>query len=485
MKLFLIFTIILGSLSTVGQTGKFTIKGHSDLPDRFIYLQRFNGALGLDIQSDTISVNSKGEFNFNYYLQQPEFINLIYGKQTFRLWTKPKSSITLKLMDSASVITGPMSIYANYYIESRKKRGELFQEYEKRNPGYRNNLSLGTDKYFRITDSIVQGQLNFLNTYFTKGDLPDANQFIETEKASILYEDMYFKVQSADTAYKKVAFFQEKLHFAGLSTYGFSNEISMNDRKLLPINYYQAFVSNAIPLISRRLITEQGLTFSFDLWMDKQMDLIDELSHDPYCNFNNKAIIINQFIKQIRMSGRVQWANKLYHLITQLQSKDKENILQSSKEKLDLLVKESKFIKGASAPSFVFTDTIGKEYKPEDFKGKKVYIDVWATWCIPCIALQPAWDKLVDSYTDKDSVIFISVSMDQTKDIWLKYLKKHKLSGLLLYAGEGGWESAFANNYDIKNIPRFILLDENGNFLANYAPHPNETDKLEIILRPK
>lgn len=476
---------MLGSPAAFGQTGKFTIQGQSDLPERFIYLERFSGALGLDIQSDTVSLNSKGEFSFSYRLQHPEIINLIYGKKTLRLFIKPKSSIRLKLADREPVITGPISIYANYFIDSRKKSNELFQEYEKRNPGFSNDLSRGNDKYFKITDSILQEELHYLNSYFTKGDLPDAKQFIETEKASILYQDLYYKVQSEDTAYKKIAFFQKKLHFTSLSTYGFSNEISMNERKLLPLSSYQNFVSSAIPLIGRRLIIEQGLTFSFDLWMDKQMDLIDELSHDPYCNFNNKAIVIKEFIKQISMNGIIKWSDKLYRLITWLQSNDKENILEGMKEKLDLLVKENQLSKGAPAPPFVFTDAIGKEYTPEDFKGKKVYIDVWATWCKPCIALQPDWDKLVDLYIDKDSVIFISVSMDQTKDQWLKYLEKHKLSGLLLYAGEGGWESAFAINYDIKGIPRFILLDGNGKILASHAPHPDKIDELEKILRPK
>ena len=483
MKYLLIFIIVLGSPSVFGQKGTFTIKGHSDLPERVIYIESFNGALGLDIQSDSISVNPKGEFSFTYDLQQPEIINLVYGKKTLRLFIKPTSSITLNLTDSEPVITGPMSIYANYFIDSRKKSNQLFQEYEKRNPGY--STDPGTDKYFKITDSILQEELHYLNSYFTKSDLPEVKQFIETEKASMLYQDLYYKVQSADTAYKKIKFFQEKLHFTSLSTYGFSDKISMDERELLPLSSYQNFVSSALAFISRRLITEQGLTFSFHLWMDKQMDLLDELSHDPYCNFNNKAIIINQFIKQIRMNGIIKWSGKLYSLIIQLQPSDKENILIGMKEKLDLLVMENTLSRGAPSPAFRFTDSIGNVYKQDDFKGKKVYMDVWATWCKPCIELQPAWDKLVDIYADKDSVLFVSVSMDQTKDQWLKYLKKHKLSGLLLYAGDGGWESDFAINYEIKGIPRFILLDENGKILASHAPRPDEIEKLEIILRAK
>lgn len=169
------------------------------------------------------------------------------------------------------------------------------------------------------------------------------------------------------------------------------------------------------------------------------MDLIDELSHDSYCNFNNKAIIINQLIKQISMNGIIKWSNKLYSLITRLQPNDKENILEGMKEKLDLLVKDNKLSKSAPAPSFVFTDTMGKEYTPEDFKGKKVYIDVWATWCKPCIELQPAWDKLIDTYTDKDSVILFSFNGSNKRYI-VELFKKTQASWSIVVRREGGWE---------------------------------------------
>jgi thiol-disulfide isomerase/thioredoxin len=480
----LFFLILLSPFYTSAQTSNLTIQGYSDLPERFIYLYRNIGPLGLNTHLDTIPLNQKGEFIFHLHLLQPEDVSLNFGKQNLRLWLKPNTSVTLRLSDSGYLIKGPMSTYAYYYLDYLKETPRLYEEYEKKYPGYNKKGSEYTDAHFIIVDSITQGKFKFLDSYFINKNLPGKKQFVENEKASILYSDLFYKVVSDDTAYKKFTFFQQKLHVSGTSTYTFSNQLTMDDSKLLPLPTYQRFVSNAIPHIGRQIIVEQGKAFSFNLWMDNQMAVIDQLSTDPYCNLNNKAIVINEFVNQIRYSRRIQWANKLYSIIAQLQPKDKGQVLQDIKGKLDGLVKETKFLKGAVAPAFTFTDTAGKIYHLEDFKGKIVYIDVWATWCGPCIALEPAWNKLVTNYTAKDSIIFLSVSLDDTRDKWMKFLKLHHPAGIVLHAGDGGWKSSFAINYDIQGIPHFILLDKNGKILAYSAPQPDKTDELERILKP-
>lgn len=477
------FLILLISLSAAAQTEKFTLKGHSDLPENFILLYRSTGPLGLNTHLDTIRINKKGDFRFQLSLSQPENVNLNFGKQRLLLWLKPNSSVKLNLKDSGSVIKGPMGTYANYYLDKQEETERLLQQFGRKYPGYDKKGSGYTDAHFIIVDSITQGKLIFLKNYFANKNIPGKKQFIENENASILYSDLFNKVVSDDTAYKKFIFFQTKLKVSGTSPYAFSNLLNMDNSNLLPLKEYQRFVLTAIPRIGRQMINEQGKFFSFDLWMDNQMSVIDQLSADSFCNLNNKAIVINEFFNQIKYSRRFEWANKLYSLIAQLQSKDNDHVLQSLKDKLDALINENKFSKGAVAPAFTFTDVAGKKFHPEDFKGKKVYIDVWATWCGPCLELEPAWNKLVNNYVANDSIAFLSVSLDDTKEKWLQFLKKHHPAGILLHAGDGGWNSQFAINYDIQGIPHFILLDENGKILSNAAPLPDKTDELEKLFK--
>ncbi len=145
---YLSFLILLSSFSANAQTGKFSLRGHSDLPESFIRLYRSTGPLGLNTHFDTIPISQKGDFRFQLSLSQPENVNLNFGKQRLRLWLVPNSSVTLNLKDSESVIKGPMSTYANYYLDKQEERERLLQESGSKYPGYDKNRS-----EYRIEDS--------------------------------------------------------------------------------------------------------------------------------------------------------------------------------------------------------------------------------------------------------------------------------------------------------------------------------------------
>ena len=256
----------------------------------------------------------------------------------------------------------------------------------------------------------------------------------------------------------------------------------MNNRQLLRIPEYREFINSVIPSIGRTKIDDEGKPFSFDLWIDNQMATIDSLSTDPYCNIRNKAIILNLWVFQIKLSQRLIWVDKIYSEIAELKKNDKDHVLYGLKDELDAFVKDTRFMKGAKAPAFTFTDSSGKIYHLDDFKGKKIYIDGWATWCGPCIALGGAWDTLVNSYSANDSIVFLSVSLDNKREAWLKYIKTHHINGLVLHAGDGGWNSPFGIDYDIISLPHFILIDENGKIISYIAPLPNNPNELKRLI---
>ena len=95
-----------------------------------------------------------------------------------------------------------------------------------------------------------------------------------------------------------------------------------------------------------------------------------------------------------------------------------------------------------------------------------------ATWCGPCIAQFPYLIKLEEEYRDKD-VAFVSISIDNPKneDKWRKMVKDKELKGIQLLA-ENAWSSSFAEDYVIRGIPRFILLDKKGYIISPFAPQP-------------
>ena len=70
---------------------------------------------------------------------------------------------------------------------------------------------------------------------------------------------------------------------------------------------------------------------------------------------------------------------------------------------------------GIAATDFTQNDPDGKPVKLSDFKGKYVYLDIWATWCGPCRAEIPFLKKVEEKYHGK-KIEFVSISIDEMKD---------------------------------------------------------------------
>ena len=129
--------------------------------------------------------------------------------------------------------------------------------------------------------------------------------------------------------------------------------------------------------------------------------------------------------------------------------------------------------KGSPSPQFDYENVKGQNVKLEDLKGKNVYIDVWATWCGPCIAEIPSLKKLESDYQGKN-IEFVSISVDEpeNKTLWKETVVNRDLKGVQLIT-EAGWNTEFIQNYLINGIPRFILLDAEGKIVSADAPRPS------------
>lgn len=146
--------------------------------------------------------------------------------------------------------------------------------------------------------------------------------------------------------------------------------------------------------------------------------------------------------------------------------------------------------KGSASPVFAdYENYDGTKTSLADFNGKNVYIDIWATWCGPCKAEIPALKTLEQDYEGKN-IAFVSLSVDDAQahqgswevanEKWRAMVKDKELSGVQLLAPKG-WESAFIRDFRVNSIPRFILLDTEGNIISPDAPRPSD-QKLRTLL---
>ena len=132
---------------------------------------------------------------------------------------------------------------------------------------------------------------------------------------------------------------------------------------------------------------------------------------------------------------------------------------------------------GRPSPDFNGEDINGKQMSLRDFRGKYVYIDMWATWCGPCQKELPHLKKLEEKFHGRN-ITFVGLSIDADKAKWEARVRSGELCGTQLHIGRG---SKFQADYRITGIPRFILLDPNGRIVNPDMTRPSSEDTEKIL----
>ncbi len=184
----------------------------------------------------------------------------------------------------------------------------------------------------------------------------------------------------------------------------------------------------------------------------------------------------------VSLAGSVRDASedskKAYSAVMEL-SKDDE-LKKSLKAKMERF---GKLAKGNPSPIFEnYENYKGGTTSLKDFKGKFVYVDVWATWCGPCKQQIPFMKKIEEKYHKNRKIAFVSISIDdlKKKEAWKKMVKEKEMAGVQLFANNS-WDSEFVKSYGINGIPRFLLIDPLGNIVDADAPRPSDPRLIELF----
>lgn len=135
---------------------------------------------------------------------------------------------------------------------------------------------------------------------------------------------------------------------------------------------------------------------------------------------------------------------------------------------------------GNPVPDTVLSTPDGGEVKLSSLFGKVLYVDVWATWCGPCVKEGPYFREIAQKYKDDDRICFISISVDKEAEPWLAFLNEEK-PFWPQFRLDGVNHDEFCNKVGIHSIPRFLLIDADGKFIAADCARPS-SDEIEMIL---
>jgi peroxiredoxin len=137
---------------------------------------------------------------------------------------------------------------------------------------------------------------------------------------------------------------------------------------------------------------------------------------------------------------------------------------------------------GKQAPDFTLNDSEGNPVKFSDQWGKAEYtlLDFWAAWCGPCRRENPNVVAAYNKFKDKGFTVF-GVSLDKTKDAWLKAIAKDNLTWTHV-SDLNYWNSAPAQLYGVRSIPANLLIDKNGTIVAKNIRGEKLHQTLEKLL---
>lgn len=407
----------------------------------------------LEPKADTAILDEDGNFRLQLPMSDASYVTFKHDNERTLMFLSPEDSTymtaNMEFFDESLKFSGDKSIENNYLVEFNLYR-------EKNLMNWKELFVHEYDVFAGKLDSLTQSYLDFLTKYREKQ--PEMSEkFKDYERNAITSEMMKFLIEYPDR--------YEYLH----DTSGIDPGQDYETR----IDQFDFDNPEFLTVPEYRSVVVKYLDHSvFEQYEDYEAEGYIAVIEDRLQNAEVKKFALYDQIMAFFDHMEINGVDTLIAYFSE-NYEDKELMQQFDERNKEI----DHLKKGNPAPAFDATDMEGKEYSLKDFRGKYVYVDVWATWCGPCREEIPLLKELHEKFKDRNIEI-ISISIDKDKDAWEKMVKEEGLTGLQLY--EQREEGDILEGYHIKYIPRFILIDTEGMIINANAKRP--TENVETIL---
>lgn len=399
---------------------------------------------------EQLSVSKEGTFVDTLNIKDHQYAQLSFGDFETRFYITRGDKVNVSI-DSDVSFSGSNAAINNYLHNEYKDNQDLgaleFNSHEK-------IFSKNESDYIHFRDSIRDAKINRLESFsgstkpfqnFHRKSIEFQHQYDVARYPN--YHSYYFK------DYQPTSLIKEYL-----------NEVPL-DNETYAVNY-------------------PGYLYLVDLVLNKKIEDLNDKDLSP---LEANLLVVKDIQSPTILHSRL--SNALFHFTVN------ETNMELMRDKMLALAKQertkkaiiehyeiiSKLKPGSPAPSFNFENYHGGKTNLSDLKGKYIYIDVWATWCAPCIREIPYLKKIEEEFSDAN-IEFVSISVDEPRfhGTWRKMIKTNELSGTQLLADDG-WNSDFVHDYGIQGIPRFILIDDINNIISADIEKPSDPSLKEKL----
>ncbi|HET8753302.1 MAG TPA: TlpA disulfide reductase family protein [Salinimicrobium sp.] len=395
-----------------------------------------------------------GSFADTLDLPEEGYYTLVVGNEITSLYLEPESS------NSVNLNTAEFDESLKYSGDNAAENNYLAQKFllsEKIGINPRDMATMSEDSLIMIVDKNEQQYLALLN----KNKEMDS-AFVALESKGLQYQNRLNREMYGLYSQNK---YYESEGEAPSTAKLLGEEIDLDNAEDYE-NYsdYQQLVSLDFYKQTSLLNPEDTTSYT-----DKAFAYLENVKSE-----NIKNDLLRQIAYRIRPGAENN--EEIYERVMAVSSDE-----EFKDELSDKFEKIQKLQEGNPSPTFTYENHAGGETALTDLQGKYVYIDVWATWCGPCLAQIPALKEVEEEYKGKN-IHFVSLSIDTDEDYekWKKMVNEKELGGIQVIA-DNAWESDFVEDYAIDGIPRFILLDPEGNIVSADAPRPTMPELRELF----
>ncbi len=398
---------------------------------------------------NVLPLDDEGRATFTLKGDDMAYLKLFHGQESLLLY--------MEKGDDASLSFGGQDIKGTYIFEGEKAPAVKYLNTVSLVALPDQDYALPFDEYKTRLDAKAADAVKLMkaNGLSSVGDFEknEADRIRYSYAAPLIMYPMAHRIMTGDMEYQP-----------GEDYYDVIESYVVEDQRLACIDEYRAFVAEAMHVLDpegRNMTSVYPKTVA-------QM----KFAADRFSDSKVREIIMHHiaaaYVDNFGVSGIEEMEN-LYH--TYVKDATLTASYAAKRDRWDLSRP------GKRSPGFRAADVEGKEYALADFRGKYVYIDMWATWCAPCKREMPYLKALEEEFKDAE-IVFLGLSVDKDKEAWENMVRQGELTGVQLYLGPG---SRFQEGYRVEGIPRFILLDKEGVIISNDMSRPSAKETAETL----
>lgn len=405
---------------------------------------------------EILSIDEQGNFEVSQILPEG-FYKLLQGRTSIEVYLQPGAVLNLSFdaenFVESSVFTGDLSAENNYLLAKKEQLSAFNKEipnlYKKDEADFLLAMKTGTEQ-----DIAVLGQTAHISTHFLK--LETKNLMYTKARRMDMYKSYHAHYAKVDAQEPSEAF---KAEIPKVTLNNYQDYVNSGDfRSLVSGHFYD--------------LAEEDLKENEDA--DYYYTYLNEIKNS---DFDPKIKSLLAFQNAQNSITYTDDLDNYYQIYLELDA-DEAHRLKIT----EVYNKLQKLKKGEVSPTFAnYENYKGGTSSLKDFEGKYVYMDIWAQWCGPCKREIPSLKKVEAAYHNKN-IEFVSISVDKEKDYdkWRAMIADKELGGVQLLADKN-WQSDFIKEYMIRGIPRFILVDPQGNIVSWNAPRPSSEKLIKLF----